>query len=790
MEYKYDAFISYRHCELDKFVAENLHKQLEAFKLPKNIAKKEDLKRKKIERVFRDRDELPLASNLEDPIVEALTFSEFLIVICSPRLKESMWCTKEIQTFIEMHGRHKVLAVLIEGEPEDSFPQELLVDDKGNPVEPLAADVRGKNNAEVKKAIKAEMLRLLAPMFGLGYDDLKQRHREQQLKRTAGIVSLCGAVGIAFGVVCATSAVRINAQKKQIEKQNIILAESQAESLSKEALELYKNDNRHDSVELAYKAMTEYEGVKMPRSAYSESVLAECMSVYDGANVGKSALSIKTPGILKDMKVSPSGQFVMTVDNMGNLIVWDIKERESHISLKEECDVSVFDFIDEDTFFYITTKGGLQIGDISSKQVKRESDGDDLFFDIVWDAKTLPDKKHMALLKVNKIDVYDIDTLKVTASYKCETGEAIDEMFVSPDGKIFGAGINVKEEPVCIAIDSKTGEKLSECSIAKGNVYDVCIGKNTAYILSAEAIFDNGRNESFITAVDLNTCDKKYETSTVGMVGLNCYVSNAGGKDNVLIESFSEMRLFEGQTGEVLQYYFKDASTAKVMTAEDGDFLVYDENGNCRCLDVSDDLTDLEIPTIASSNVVQLETSAFGMVGRRKNDDRLIIYTYLINKDSYEYNDELKEPKDEGYTLDGAVAWANENDIDDANFVNSAVTIEELNLILVGYIDNTLRVYDANTKELIQKYDEFTGVSLKYYGKVADYYLVGDYGSAFLFDKDGGIRAKIDALQGLSKDGKAIVISGRNMDAEKCDIAIPVYTQDALLKKTKEYLDR
>ena len=34
---KYDAFISYRHCELDKFVAENLHKQLEAFKIPKSL---------------------------------------------------------------------------------------------------------------------------------------------------------------------------------------------------------------------------------------------------------------------------------------------------------------------------------------------------------------------------------------------------------------------------------------------------------------------------------------------------------------------------------------------------------------------------------------------------------------------------------------------------------------------------------------------------------------------------------------------------------------------------------
>ena len=33
----YDAFISYRHTDLDKFVAEELHKQLESFKIPKKI---------------------------------------------------------------------------------------------------------------------------------------------------------------------------------------------------------------------------------------------------------------------------------------------------------------------------------------------------------------------------------------------------------------------------------------------------------------------------------------------------------------------------------------------------------------------------------------------------------------------------------------------------------------------------------------------------------------------------------------------------------------------------------
>ena len=37
-KFRYDAFISYRHTELDKFVAEKLIKQLEAYKLPRSVS--------------------------------------------------------------------------------------------------------------------------------------------------------------------------------------------------------------------------------------------------------------------------------------------------------------------------------------------------------------------------------------------------------------------------------------------------------------------------------------------------------------------------------------------------------------------------------------------------------------------------------------------------------------------------------------------------------------------------------------------------------------------------------
>ena len=120
---RYDAFISYRHAELDLYIAKRLHKRLETFKVPRAVAKKTG--KKSIQRVFRDQEELPIGSDLGDNIEEALKESEYLVVICSPRTPESYWVQNEISTFIQIHGREKVLAVLIEGEPAQSFPAQL-----------------------------------------------------------------------------------------------------------------------------------------------------------------------------------------------------------------------------------------------------------------------------------------------------------------------------------------------------------------------------------------------------------------------------------------------------------------------------------------------------------------------------------------------------------------------------------------------------------------------------------------------------------------------------------------
>ena len=101
----------------------------------------------------------------------------------------------------------------------------LLTDESGNPVEPLAADVRGATPSERNKKFKTELLRLAAPVLGCTYDDLRQRHRERILKRNlmiagaaAGILAIAGA---AFGIYNAGVARRM----KKLADEKAVLAE-------------------------------------------------------------------------------------------------------------------------------------------------------------------------------------------------------------------------------------------------------------------------------------------------------------------------------------------------------------------------------------------------------------------------------------------------------------------------------------------------------------------------------------------------------------------------------------
>ena len=95
----YNAFISYRHAPLDSAIATHVQRKLEHFHVPHKLKKK--LKREKITRIFRDKDELPITSDLSNTIEEALFNSDFLIVLCSTNTHLSTWVEREIKLFLQ-----------------------------------------------------------------------------------------------------------------------------------------------------------------------------------------------------------------------------------------------------------------------------------------------------------------------------------------------------------------------------------------------------------------------------------------------------------------------------------------------------------------------------------------------------------------------------------------------------------------------------------------------------------------------------------------------------------------
>jgi len=283
---RYCAFISYRHQSPDDVIAKVLHTAIETYSVPANIRAKTGKKR--LGRVFRDQEELPLSANLGDDIQAALDESEWFIAICSPRYLESRWCQRELEYFLEKKGRDRVLAVLVEGEPEDSFPERLrfTVDEAGNraEVEPLAANLRG---ADWKKKLKDEKLRLLAPMLSVTYDELKQRERQRTLKKAAVVsaAALVAAAGLA--VFLSVNHARAERLRQEAEQQAQIAeaerARAEEERARAEEEQRKKEQERRNAVfnDLGERLERASAALQNGEKRSAASVLLEVLSVSD-----------------------------------------------------------------------------------------------------------------------------------------------------------------------------------------------------------------------------------------------------------------------------------------------------------------------------------------------------------------------------------------------------------------------------------------------------------------------------------------------------------------------------
>lgn len=300
----FNAFISYRHCEPDATVAGHIQRQLERYRIPKAIQKATGIR--KIDRIFRDKEELPLSSNLGDDIESALRNSDFLIVICSPRLMESTWCQREIALFLQDHPIERVLTVLAEGEPQDVVPEILRTNR-----EPLSCDYR----MSLRKAKEIELPRLAAAILGCRYDDLRQRQRQYKARRRTAFLSAALA---AF----ACLAVYYYRTSQEIQKNYEQSLKNQSKYLASEALELLDEGDRLTAIGLALEAVPRWEGQR-PWIPEAEYALSRAVNAYGSVEAVLAINSFRHNAEVVDFFLSPEGDILVSWDENSQIRVWD-----------------------------------------------------------------------------------------------------------------------------------------------------------------------------------------------------------------------------------------------------------------------------------------------------------------------------------------------------------------------------------------------------------------------------------------------------------------------------------
>ena len=231
----YRAFISYSHA--DEQIGDWLHRALETYRVPQALVGQETpvgSAPKRLTPIFRDRNDLPAAGNLNAEIQAALAQSRFQIVICSPNSAKSRWVNEEIKLFKKLHGPDRTLAIVVAGEPsaslisgrehEECFPPALRfrVDENGDltnePAEPIAADARrdgdGRRNAVTK---------LAAGLIGVRLDDLVQREASRRARRARLFVGASATITASMALLSILAFNANNeAQRMRGEAENLI----------------------------------------------------------------------------------------------------------------------------------------------------------------------------------------------------------------------------------------------------------------------------------------------------------------------------------------------------------------------------------------------------------------------------------------------------------------------------------------------------------------------------------------------------------------------------------------
>lgn len=195
-------------------------------------------------------------SDFDDSVKMLLDHSRYLIVICSPLAKPSTAIRARIVYFRHFRRDEDVIAVIVRGEPIDSFPElfiekkmvqhimpDMRIVEREETIEPVASDLRGDTPARRRQLLRYETVRITASVLGLHPDALEQRHRKRRKQAIAAAAAVVSTVFLtASGIFLRLG--YIARKEGQIAEQQTALSMEAADRLVMDLPAMFDNDPR------------------------------------------------------------------------------------------------------------------------------------------------------------------------------------------------------------------------------------------------------------------------------------------------------------------------------------------------------------------------------------------------------------------------------------------------------------------------------------------------------------------------------------------------------------------
>ncbi|MBQ6388850.1 MAG: hypothetical protein IJH90_04360 [Mogibacterium sp.] len=153
---------------------------------------------------------------MDDEARAVLDNSRYMAVLCSPETRTDPFVLERLDYFRKIGKDDNIIAVIVRGEPADSFPEsfiekklvrkilpDMTVIERIETIEPVASDLRADTPARWKEVLSYETVRIIASVLGLHPDDLEQRHRMRRRRTAALFVSVIAGISLAAAGIFA-----------------------------------------------------------------------------------------------------------------------------------------------------------------------------------------------------------------------------------------------------------------------------------------------------------------------------------------------------------------------------------------------------------------------------------------------------------------------------------------------------------------------------------------------------------------------------------------------------------